>query len=109
IPDGVAGHSVGELAALFAAGVLGETSVMRLVGIRGRAMAEAATQADTGMSAVIGGDADAVLAQLETLGLTPANHNGGGQIVAAGAREALDRLAAEPPAGTRVIPLQVAG
>src|SRR5690606_18495820 len=56
-----------------------------------------------------GGDADAVLAALEALELTPANHNGGGQIVAAGALDALSRLAAEPPAGARVIPLQVAG
>src|SRR5690606_7828540 len=46
---------------------------------------------------------------LDALELTPANHNGGGQIVAAGGCEALARLSAEPPAGTRVIPLQVAG
>lgn len=108
-PAGVAGHSVGELAALAAAGVLDDAEALRLVGIRGRAMAEAAGAAQTGMSAVIGGVADDVLARLKTAGLTAANHNGGGQIVAAGALADLAELAADPPRGTRVIPLQVAG
>ena len=106
---GVAGHSVGEFAAAAAAGVLSEESALTLVGIRGRAMAEAAAAAETGMSAVIGGDEAAVLARLAELGLAPANYNGGGQLVVAGALDALQALAAEPVAGTRVIPLQVAG
>ncbi|AZC14033.1 ACP S-malonyltransferase [Microbacterium sp. ABRD28] len=106
---GVAGHSVGEFTAAAAAAILPDAEVLRLVGVRGRAMADAAAQADTGMSAVIGGDEAAVLERLASLGLTPANHNGAGQIVAAGARADLDRLSAEPVAGTRVIPLQVAG
>ncbi|MFF2485210.1 ACP S-malonyltransferase [Microbacterium sp. NPDC058062] len=106
---GVAGHSVGEFAAAAAAGVLSEESALTLVGIRGRAMAEAAAAAETGMSAVIGGDEASVLARLEELGLSPANYNGGGQLVVAGALDALQALAAEPVAGTRVIPLQVAG
>ena len=108
-PSGVAGHSVGEFAALAAAGVLSPDDAMRLVGIRGRAMADAAGAEDTGMSAVLGGDQDAVVARLTELGLTPANYNGGGQIVAAGAVRALAALAEQPVAGTRVIPLQVAG
>lgn len=108
-PDGVAGHSVGEIAALAAAGVLTDLDAMRLVGVRGRAMAEAAAREATGMSAVIGGDEQEVLAAIAAAGLTPANHNGGGQIVAAGALDALERFAAEPPKGTRVIPLKVAG
>lgn len=108
-PSAVAGHSVGEIAALAAAGVLDDTDAMRLVGLRGRAMADAATREPTGMSAVLGGDQDAVVARLEELDLTPANYNGGGQIVAAGALEALAALAAEPAPSTRVIPLQVAG
>ncbi|MDL9979681.1 ACP S-malonyltransferase [Microbacterium sp. ASV49] len=108
-PSGVAGHSVGELAALAAAGVLSPDDALRLVGIRGRAMANAAASEETGMSAVIGGDQDAVVARLGELGLTPANYNGGGQIVAAGSFDGLAALAAEPVAGTRVIPLQVAG
>lgn len=106
---GVAGHSVGEFAALTAAGVIDAEAALRLVGIRGRAMADAAALAETGMSAVIGGDQAVVEARLAELGLTPANFNGGGQIVAAGATEALASLSADPPAGTRVIALSVAG
>lgn len=106
---GAAGHSVGEIAALVAAGVLSDNDGMSLVGLRGRAMATAAAAEQTGMSAVIGGDQDAVVARLTELDLTPANYNGGGQIVAAGSLAALAELTAAPPAGTRVIPLQVAG
>ncbi|PZU48433.1 MAG: ACP S-malonyltransferase [Microbacterium sp.] len=108
-PGGVAGHSVGEIAALVAAGVLTDVEGMRLVGLRGRAMAEAAAAEQTGMSAILGGDRDAVLARLDELDLTPANHNGAGQIVAAGALEPLAALAEAPVAASRVIPLQVAG
>jgi [acyl-carrier-protein] S-malonyltransferase len=108
-PDGVAGHSVGEIAALTASGVLNDLDALRLVGIRGRAMADAASLADTGMSAILGGDEEAVLERLAELDLTPANYNGGGQIVAAGARAGLTALSEEAPRGTRVVPLQVAG
>lgn len=108
-PAGVAGHSVGEIAALVAAGVITAEDGMRLVGLRGRAMADAAALETTGMSAVLGGDQEAVLTRLEHLGLTPANYNGGGQIVAAGSLPALAELADTPVSGTRVIPLQVAG
>ena len=107
--DGVAGHSVGELAALVGAQVLRADDAMRLVGIRGRAMADAAAQTPTGMSAVLGGDADEVLALLDELELTPANYNVAGQIVAAGALPALAQLAERTPRGVRVMPLQVAG
>ncbi len=106
---GVAGHSVGEFAAAVAAGVLTAEDALRLVGVRGRAMAEAAAIEQTGMSAVIGGDQASIVQRLEELDVTPANYNGGGQIVAAGALSALQALAAEPVTGTRVIPLQVAG
>jgi [acyl-carrier-protein] S-malonyltransferase len=106
---GFAGHSVGEIAALVAAGVLTAEQGMRLVGLRGRAMADAAALAETGMSAVIGGDEAAVLSRLSELDLTPANYNGAGQIVAAGTPASLAELAASPVAGTRVIPLAVAG
>jgi [acyl-carrier-protein] S-malonyltransferase len=106
---GVAGHSVGEFAAAAAAGILTESDAVSLVRERGRAMADAAALEPTGMSAVIGGDEAELLALLETLGLSPANYNGGGQLVVAGALPALARLAEAPPAGARVIPLQVAG
>lgn len=107
--DGVAGHSVGEFAALVQAGVLDAEDSMRLVGVRGRAMADAAAETATGMSAVIGGKEEDILARLQQLALAPANYNGGGQLVVAGAMPGLDELSAEPPRGTRVVPLQVAG
>ena len=105
----LAGHSVGEVTAAAGAGVLRETDAMRFVALRGRAMAEASAAAPTGMSAVLGGDPDDVLATIDRHGLTPANVNGAGQVVAAGALDALDALAADPPARARVIPLKVAG
>ncbi len=106
---GVAGHSVGEFAAAAAAGVLTEAQALSLVGVRGRAMAEAATREATGMSAVVGGVESDVLAKIEAHGLTAANRNGGGQIVAAGALPRLAALAEDAPRGARVIALQVAG
>jgi len=106
---GIAGHSVGEITAAAGAGVLSSAEAMRFVTERGSAMAAAAARESTGMSAVIGADEAALLAQLDTLGLQPANFNGGGQIVVAGALPALAALADNPPARARVIPLQVAG
>ncbi|MES1169450.1 MAG: ACP S-malonyltransferase [Leifsonia sp.] len=107
--DGIAGHSVGELTAAAAAGILSEKDAMVLVRERGLAMADAASRAETGMSAVLGADEDELLALLSELGLEPANFNGGGQIVVAGALDALEALKENPIAGARVIPLQVAG
>jgi [acyl-carrier-protein] S-malonyltransferase len=109
VVDVTAGHSVGELTAAAVAGVLTDASAVGLVTERARAMAAAAAAAPTGMSAVVGGDPAEVLAAIEAAGLTPANVNGGGQVVAAGALDDLARLAQDPPAKARVIPLQVAG
>jgi [acyl-carrier-protein] S-malonyltransferase len=104
-----AGHSVGELTAAAVAGVLTAEEAVRLVAERGRAMAAASAVSSTGMSAVLGGDPDEVAAVLDRHGLTPANMNGAGQVVAAGTREQLQALTADPPARARIIPLQVAG
>jgi [acyl-carrier-protein] S-malonyltransferase len=105
----VAGHSVGELTAAVLGGSLTAEAALVLVALRGRAMAEAAAVTPTGMSALLGGDPDTVVARVESLGLTAANRNGAGQIVAAGDLDALATLASEPPAGARVRPLAVAG
>src|SRR6266702_1641332 len=104
-----AGHSVGELAAGAIAGVVAPEDALRLVGVRGRAMAEAAAADATSMTAVLGGDEAAVLRSIEAHGLTPANVNGTGQIVAAGTVEQLALFAADPPAGARLRSLEVAG
>src|SRR5262249_22558160 len=104
-----AGHSVGELAAGAIAGVISAEDAMRLVGVRGRAMAKAAAAEATGMTAILGGAQDEVLAALDAAGLTPANVNGAGQIVAAGTMTQLAALAGNPPAGARLRPLSVAG
>jgi [acyl-carrier-protein] S-malonyltransferase len=105
----VAGHSVGELTAAAGARTITAEQAMVLVRERGKAMAEAAATTPTGMTAVLGGDRDEVLASLAEHGLTPANDNGPGQIVAAGTVEQLAALAENPPAKVRLMPLTVAG
>jgi len=104
-----AGHSVGEITAAAVAGTLSPEAAIAFAAVRGREMAAACRLAPTGMSALLGGDEEQVLARLGELGLTPANRNGAGQIVAAGAMDALTALAANPPAKARVLPLSVAG
>jgi len=106
---GVAGHSVGELAAASIAGVFDTSTAMALVAKRGAEMADAAALSKSSMAAVLGGERDDVVAYLQGLGLSAANYNGAGQIVAAGSSENIAKLAESPLAGTRVIPLQVAG
>jgi [acyl-carrier-protein] S-malonyltransferase len=110
----VVGHSLGELTAAVAAGVLRPLDAVRLAVIRGQAMAEASALEPTGMTAVVGGDLAAVAA---FDGLTVANYNldpvpgvpRSSQIVVAGRLSDLERLSTQPPTGSRVVPLVVAG
>jgi len=108
-PDVVAGHSVGEITAAALTGVLSPSDAMAFVATRARGMAAASNARPTSMMAVIGGVPDEVLAAIEAAGLTAANNNGPGQIVAAGTVEQLGVLAANPPARARLIQLSVAG
>jgi [acyl-carrier-protein] S-malonyltransferase len=105
----VAGHSVGEIAAITGARVITAEQAMVLVRERGKAMAQAAGRTPTGMTAILGGDREEVLAAIDKHGLTAANDNGPGQIVAAGTLEQLQSFADEPPTKARLMPLSVAG
>ena len=105
----VAGHSIGEIAAYAIAGVISADDAVKLAAVRGAEMAKACAAEPTGMAAVLGGDEAEVLARLEALDLIPANRNGAGQIVAAGAVAALEKLAEDPPAKARVRQLATAG
>ena len=104
-----AGHSVGEITAAVGAGVLSAEQAMVFVRERGRAMAHASATIETGMTAVLGGDPDQIVARCAELGLTAANMNGAGQIVVAGTMSQLAAFTENPPEGCRVRPLEVAG
>ena len=108
-PDAAAGHSVGELAAGAIAGVTSAADAITLTRVRGEAMAAACNAEPTGMTAVLGGDEQTVLAAIADAGLTPANVNTAGQIVAGGTLDQLAKFAENPPAGARLRPLRVAG
>ncbi len=105
----LAGHSIGEVTAAAIAGALTPEQAMSFAARRGAEMAAACAATPTSMVAVVGGDADEVLAAILGAGLTPANRNGSGQIVAAGSVEAIAALTDNPPPRTRIRPLQVAG
>jgi [acyl-carrier-protein] S-malonyltransferase len=104
------GHSVGEFSAACLAGFYSDETAMKLVAVRGKAMADAATSnSATGMSAVLGGDKAEVIKHIEQFDLVPANVNSNGQIVASGLLTNLEKLSATPPAATKVRKLEVAG
>ena len=103
------GHSVGELAAAAISGAISASDALMLARTRGVEMARAAALIPTGMSAVLGGDRNEVVAAIAALGLVAANENGAGQIVAAGELTALAALGENPPRGARVRALSVAG
>lgn len=107
--SGVAGHSVGELSAANLAGIISNNDAMQLVNVRAKAMAKAAASSEQSMAAILGGDQDTVIAKLTELGLSGANYNGAGQIVAAGSKSGIQELVSSPPEGAKVIPLSVAG
>lgn len=104
-----AGHSVGEITSAYVAGIFDDETALRFVQKRGNEMAQASSLADSSMAAVVGGEQEQVLADLAARGLSAANYNGAGQIVAAGSKEKIVDLVANAPAGTRVVQLQVAG
>ena len=104
------GHSVGEFSAASLAGFYSDETAMKLVNVRGKAMAEAAASNNaTGMSAVLGGDKTEVIKHIEQFNLVPANVNSNGQIVASGLLTNLEKLSENPPASTKVRKLEVAG
>jgi [acyl-carrier-protein] S-malonyltransferase len=104
-----AGHSVGEITSAYVAGIFDAETALRFVQKRGNEMARASSLAESSMAAVVGGEQESVLADLAARGLSAANYNGAGQIVAAGSKELIVELVANAPPGTRVIQLQVAG
>jgi len=109
-PEFFAGHSLGEVAALVAAGSLSEEDGLRLIALRGRLMDEAAARAsDSGMLAL---RADLDFAQLlaERHGLTVANDNAPGQVVLSGGDEGLEAVTSDAQEeGVRAMRLPVAG
>jgi len=107
--SGVAGHSVGELSAASLAGIISNNDAMQLVNVRAKAMAKAAASSEQSMAAILGGDQDTVIRKLNEIGLSGANYNGAGQIVAAGSKSGIQELVSSPPEGAKVIPLSVAG
>jgi len=108
-PVGFAGHSVGEITAANLAGILDNNQALAFVKLRGEQMALAAALEPSSMAAVIGGEPEAVLEGVLALGLSAANFNGPGQIVAAGSAEKIEQLVATPITGTRTVKLAVAG
>ena len=109
----VAGHSLGEYSANVAAGTFSFADAVRMVRRRGRYMQEAVPIGTGGMSAILGLDADKVAQACADAAqgdvVAPANMNGAGQVVIAGAKAAVDRagVRAKEMGAKRVVPLSV--
>ena len=111
-PDVVVGHSVGEFAALAAAGSLGTGAAIGLVRERGLAMAEAARQRPGAMAAILGlADEEVEKLCRRIVGVWPANYNCPGQIVISGEHEAVEECCAEAESlgARRAVRLKVSG
>jgi [acyl-carrier-protein] S-malonyltransferase len=115
-PIAVAGHSVGEIAAYVAAGVLDAESALRLVHARAQAMAAACQAVDGTMAAVIGLDEEPLRAACAAASengssVEVANLNAPGQLIVSGARDAIERASvlAKAAGARRVLPLNVGG
>ena len=106
-----AGHSLGEYAALFAAGALRFDEALTLVDVRAQAMARAGEEAPGAMVALLGGDREQVEALAVRHGLVVANDNAPGQLVLSGPRDAVEAAAGEArdAAGARARVLAVSG
>jgi malonyl CoA-acyl carrier protein transacylase len=105
-PEAAAGHSLGEYAALVAAGALRFEDGLRLVDVRAEAMAKASTATPSGMVAMLRADAADVARLAQECGAHVANDNAPGQVVVAGTKEALaevERRADEIGARARVL------
>jgi [acyl-carrier-protein] S-malonyltransferase len=111
-PDFVVGHSVGEFAALAAAGAMTIEEALELVRERGIAMAEAAARHPGSMAAILGLE-DEVVETLcrKILGVWPANYNCPGQIVVSGENDAVDECCerAQEEGARRAVKLKVSG
>jgi [acyl-carrier-protein] S-malonyltransferase len=106
----MAGHSLGELAALAAAGSLSEATGLSLAMARGRLMQEAAEAGPEGGMLAVLGSGDGALAVAKRFGLTVANDNAPGQVILSGPVEALDAaVPALKEAGLRAMRLRVQG
>jgi [acyl-carrier-protein] S-malonyltransferase len=112
-PRAVAGHSLGEYSALVAAGALSLADAARLVRMRGEFMQDAVPAGVGAMAAILGLSAEDVAAVCRDAAgdevVSPANLNGGGQVVIAGHKQAVDRAcaAAKARGAKRAIPLSV--
>jgi [acyl-carrier-protein] S-malonyltransferase len=115
-PGAIAGHSVGEITAYVAAGVLSAENALQLVHARAQAMASACQAVDGTMAAVIGLDEEPLRAACAAASqngssVEVANFNAPGQLIVSGARDAIDRatVLAKAAGARRVLPLNVGG